>query len=795
MYIEEEEDDGVTYSDDSVQILGTKDTFAKKEAEDNKDMENEEEDEYAWYTSLASYILTKFYTYRDARRDSGIEEMMLRSHRAYNRQYDPEDLALMPPEGSRIFMPLTTTKCRAACSWIRDVLQQVNEKIWTLETTPIPDLPKEIIAQIEQAFTRELEEGVTELDQANVAPENAAPQSTPNGVNVMQSAAEKLRKLKGLKRDIEDAVYDQIKEEANYQLQKIERVIEDQLIEGDWEKAFADFIQDFTVFPAAIMKGPVISKENKVVYINGVPTVASKFVYKNKRVSPYDMYPSPSATGVNDGDMIEHIRFSRGEVYSLKDTPHYKSHYVDKILESGKPGYFWLDPGLEEDKANLEKRGDSTDANEDIYHGLHFHGSVPVHLLLEWGMEEDELQDSSDPFKEIEVEAILINGEVVKCIKNEDPLGRRPYYKACWQDIPGSFWGLSLPYIMRDIQRMCNATARALADNLGLSSGPMMEVYIDRLADSGALEAIHPRQIWQMKSDPTGGGGRSINFFDVPSHAQELLYVYDSFEQKADDATGIPRYAYGNEKTAGAATTASGLAMLLESVSKGVKDAIRNIDLGLIVPRIQYQFYWNMLVNKDLKYTGDINVVSHASKTLVLKAAQAARRQEFLQITANPKDQEIMGYAGRADILRILAKDLGLPHNLIPSKFEMQKLEKELREREAKMAEAQAQKESVGLQATKYQTDGQKEMHMSSMALRERELAIREQESVRKAQLKIQELQASTDIAMQKQQSALAMSAYKEEEQNRRTNKQLAVDIQRSVMASRDRDNYAARRY
>jgi len=203
-----------------------------------------------------------------------------------------------------------------------------------------------------------------------------------------------------------------------------------------------------------------------------------------------------------------------------------------------------------------------------------------------------------------------------------------------------------------------------------------MELVVDRLADGQEISELRPRDVIQTTSDPSGGSGRAVNFFTIPSVAQELLAVYREFEVKADDVTMIPRYSYGNEKVGGAAQTASGLSMLLESANKGIKDAIRHIDEGVIIPRIEMEFY-TLMLKESLPFSGDIQVIAKGSQALTLKGAEQMRRNEFLQVTANPIDQKIMGATGRAEILRTMAKDLNLGEDVIPNRQEIKKKEKE----------------------------------------------------------------------------------------------------------------------
>ena len=681
------------------------------------------------YSSLTSSILRTFTKNRDAKRSSGIEDEIFTCLRDFNGEYSASDLSRIQEEGgSNIFMNLTATKVRAAQSWIRDILLSPNEDPFTIKPTPIPSLPEDLDSQLEDAFTKEFLQKKSEVTQEGQQP------PTPKQVQ------DTISTLNRDKRDVRDAVLEEINLEALEQMKVMERKIKDDLKEGKWEDALSEFIEDFCIFPAAIMKGPVITKKEKLVWEAGVPIVKEDFLFLNKRVNPIDVYPDPSGSCVQDGDFIEHMRLSKIELYSLKGIKGYNSEAIDKVLESNNDGSCWFDTGIESEKAEEEKRGDMIDANDGIFHALHYWGVAKTEDIEDWGL---VIPDTEDENKYWEIEAILVGTEVIKCKLNDDPLKRRPYYKSSYQNIPGAFWGRSLPSLMRDIQRMCNACARALASNMGLAAGPQIELYIDRLADSGDIEEIKPLKIWQVTNDPTGAQGRAINFFQVPSIANELLGVYEKFEQKADDATGIPRYSYGNERVGGAAQTASGLSMLLESATKSIKDAIRHIDVGLIIPRVEYQFFWNIIKNK-IPYTGDIDVLALGSSTLTMKGAQTAKRQEFLQITANENDQKLMGPEGRAELLRQLGKDLGLTTKIVPSRLELRKKIEEEKAQQQQMMEMQAQQQQGGanasLEATRMQIEGQERMHQQTQAIKAKELELKEMKDIDNALLEREKL-------------------------------------------------------
>jgi len=719
--------------------------------------------------SLASYVVDVFQTNRDAKQDSGIEDEIISSRRAYNGEYDDEDLQKIQAEGgSSIFMNITALKAKAARSWILDILLPPQERAWILSPSPLPELPMEISKQIEESIQRDFQEKKEQAATPPPVPESATPPSpTAPPIGAAQQAQESLKEMNQQRRDIYDAVFEEIKKEARFQLRKMEIQVDDQLKEGKWDAALSDFVTDFTIYPTAFMKGPVITNGKKIKWENGEAVVVEDFIYLNKRVDPLDVYPSPSATTIQEGSFIEHIRLSASELTSLKGIDGYDTDRINDVLAGNTGSWFTMDDSIEDEKSDLEKRGDYISSNNDVIHGLHFFGAVKVETLREWGLilpkvkvEDEELgvEVEVEEYEDndvVETEIILVGGQVIKAKLNDDPLLKRPYYKASFIDLPGAFWGRSLPMMMRDTQRMCNAVARALANNLGMSSGLQVYVNVDRLADDGPIDEIVPRKIWQVKNDPAGGSAKPIEFFQPTSNANELLAVFQKFEERADDVTGIPRWAYGNDpNTAGGRPTVGGLSLMLESATKVIKDAIRNIDMGLIQPRIECQFYYNLVTNPDNKYTGDVNVIPRGSSALTIKAAQQIRRNELLQATANPYDQTLIGPAARAEILREIGKDLGMDSNIIPSAIDVKRnVEKAQAQQEAMAQQPQAPDNSM--QIVQMQTQAMAQVAQMQAEMKKMTLEF----EAHKEQAKLEQKKYEADLRAQVEQMKLQLKA------------------------------------
>jgi hypothetical protein len=147
----------------------------------------------------------------------------------------------------------------------------------------------------------------------------------------------------------------------------------------------------------------------------------------------------------------------------------------------------------------------------------------------------------------------------------------------------------------------------------------------------------------------------------------------------ADDFTGIPAYAYGNDRVAGAGRTASGLEMLMSSAARGIKKVISNIDKRIMRPVITRYYEWLMLFDDDESIKGDINIAPIGVLSLIVQEQMASRRMEFLQATANPIDSQIIDLPRRANVLRETAKALDLDSDdVVPSKEDMVEIGKRM---------------------------------------------------------------------------------------------------------------------
>lgn len=597
------------------------------------------EDNARFGSALAGHVTDCWNRAKFAKTE--LTERLLKCERQRRGVYDPDRaMEIAKTGGSDIFMMLTDIKCRAAESWLKDVLMGVRDRPFDLEPSEVPSLPPEVKMDIISMVQQEAQEFLA-----------IGAKLHPDTFSLRLS-------------EVHDQILLQIREEAKERAKRMGDVIEDQLNKGNWEKAFKDFLSDFVTYPTAILKGPTVRKKKRLEWgPEFVPVVVNDFSREVERVSPFDIYPAPNSGSVDDNYLLQRHRINRETLRSFKGVPGYSDQEIDNALETyGRVGVkSWVQG--DEQRDDLQGKPHAEIENSNLIEALEFWGPASGQMLIEWGIDDKTI----DPTAEYEVNAWMVGNYVIKCVINPDPLGRRPYEICSWEPIPGSFWGTALPEIMRDVQILCNAAARALANNMGIASGPQVEVAVDRLAEGEDLTQMYPWKIWQTTTDRTGGGQAGVRFFVPDMKAAELMGVYQQFARQADEVTGIPNYVYGSASVAGAGRTASGLSMLMDNAAKGIKAAIASIDR--VVAGVVHRFYvHNMMYNSDPFIKGDFTIVAKGAMGLLAKEQLQVRRNEFLTATANPVDLQIIGIEGRAYLLREVAKTLQMDTDkLVPS--------------------------------------------------------------------------------------------------------------------------------
>ena len=606
----------------------------------NKELEDRQNSELI--LGLTSYLRQCWDAARIAKKP--IEDIMLRALRQRAGQYEADKLRQIQGQGgSEVYMMLTEVKCRGAESWLRDILLDTGTPPWSINPTPIPDLSPEQSGIIQQIFADRVLQAI---------------QATQKAPSVSE--------MEELKEVVSQDYRFKILQDAQTRADKMKIRISDQFAQGGWPDAFNDFITDLVTYPCAFVKGPIVRRQRMLGWSKG-PDGATmvegtdRLGPEYERVNPFNMYPEPGITKLNDGYLFQHHPMSRTQLSDLIGVPGYDDEAIRKVLEVGN-GQSWINEDVKLQEDELERKYYVYDSPTETYDALEFWGKVSGEMLLEWGLTPEEIPDSA---KEYDANVWVVGNYTIKAILNYDPLGEKPYATTSFIKSPGALWGRGIPEIIEDLQNICNAAARSLVNNMRLASGPQVE----RIPPNEDITQLSPWKIWQVTNDPLGSSAPAVRFSQPDSRANELMGVYDRFSKLADDHSGVPSYVTGDLNVSGAGRTASGLSMLMGSAGKGIRQIVMYIDNDIIKPVVQRQFIYNMRYDEDESIKGDVEVVAKGAINLAVKETLNVRRIEFLNATANPIDIEIVGQDGRAALLREIAKGLQMPvDDIVPSR-------------------------------------------------------------------------------------------------------------------------------
>jgi hypothetical protein len=605
-------------------------------------------------SNLAAFLRDQFELMRRHRDNasSGWAMRLLQALRAFNGQYDPDQLAAIRQfRGSEVYARVIAMKCRGASSLLRDVYLGA-DTFWGLSPDPNPEIPAQILQAI-QALVH------SELASAQQARQQIDPTAIRDRIAQLTEAARQAAKNKAA-------------QQAKIAEDKIEQILD----EGGFYTALAEFITDLPLFPYACIKGPSVRLRSDVKWANGKAQAVTEPRLVWTRVSPFDIYWTPGVSDIADGNVIERSRLTRSEINDLLDLPGYNVSEVRAVLdEYGRGG---LDDNwdlTDAERAVQENRENPRLNRSGLIACLEFQGYAQGRMLLEAGMDPSLIQDE---LRDYFVQAWLVGRHVIKVQLAPSPRKRHQYFVTSFEKVPGTPVGNGLPDILTDIQTVCNATLRALVNNLSIASGPQVTVNTDRLADGENAEDLYPWKRWYVRSDPLGNNTEPpIQFFMPSSISQELMAVYSAFTELADEMSAIPRYMTGAQ--AGAiGRTASGLSMLMSNSSKILQTVAANVDRDIMEGVLTALFDMILLTDTTGLLTGEEDIRVMGVNVAVQKETQRARQLEFLQITANPLDAQIVGPKGRATILREVASTLGMPGaEIVPSEEALDAMQKQ----------------------------------------------------------------------------------------------------------------------
>lgn len=551
-------------------------------------------------TQLVKVVNSCYRLAAEFRCQTGVQEQMEYSLAASEDRYDAKTASLIE-KGKDVYIGLTSHKCRALQGWLQDILVNSEDKPWVLSATPQPQLPGDLERQVVARLQQELQNGTLTPEELEAVLPRIRSTANKHAQNIAAAAIDGMQ----------------------------QRLL-DLMLEGGWRKTFENVFVDVSIYPAAIIRGPVVRMRPRLRHREGEVIEVREPQIVIERVSPFDFFPSPDSTTPQDGTfVIERQRMSRKDMMDALNTPGFREREIRSVLAGCPHGTQWWGSAPNDEASRRNTLMYETGQHDNSYKVLTFYGKVERRMLYEYGVE------GGDPHDVVEAEVWVVNNQVIRAELNPRPLDRRPFDVARFQPIPGAFWGRSLPMIVKDPQRMVNAAARALVGNMGLASGPIVEMDHTRLEGEPDPQNLFPWRVYMSKPDMVmGSNSPAIRFHNVNNVTSELQNVIDRYELTMDNVSGIPAFATGAPHTGGAGRTLGGLSMLLGNAARGIKRVISSMDKDMIEPMIHSLYVLEMMYGEDKTIKTDAQIVARGSSGLLQRQLSQTRAVDLLQVMA-----------------------------------------------------------------------------------------------------------------------------------------------------------------
>ena len=603
--------------------------------------------ELAQQSNLVGVIKDRFQQAEDARQSD--ERRWLRAYENYRGLYQ-KSVKFRESEKSRVFVKVTKTKVLAAFGQLVDVMFGTGKFPIGISETKVPE-GEYASAHLD---TQNPMQGIEMSLPDEEMPDNIGnrmedePQENPYDIGFEGDGRALKAGATFGKGVFEDSLEDQAEDKgflkegysadpkvlevnpAQEAARRLEKLVHDQIEESNGSSEIRNALLESALLGTGIVKGPfnfnkklsrwTTNEEGEREY-NPLEVRVPRIEF----VSCWDFYPDPSATDMDECEYVIHRhKMNRSQLRQLRNMPYFDKDAIRECLQMG-PNY--EEKGFEgqlKDNARTEEEYNSS------YEVLEYWGIMDAEYAREVGI---DLPDTIDDLDEVQVNAWVTGGKLLRAVINPFTPYRIPYHAFPYERNPYNFFGIGIAENMDDSQQIMNGHARMAIDNLALSGSIVFDIDESALVGGQSME-IYPGKVFRRQA---GMAGQSIYGLKFPNTANENMMMFDKFRQLADEQTGLPSYSHGQTGVQSMTRTASGMSMLLGAASLNIKTVVKNLDDFLLKPLGEAYFQWNMqFFEGDMDVKGDLEIKASGTNSLMQKEVRSQRLTMFLQTAQSP---------------------------------------------------------------------------------------------------------------------------------------------------------------
>ena len=552
----------------------------------------------------------------------------------YHGILSPTEQKIIDDIGVDAHVNLSAMKAGVVQSYLAESLIQAGQLPWTIQPTPVPDLSDSGELMVAQSVQQSVEQG--------------------------------------FRGDLRSLVYSLKSEAARKELEHAQdiadnmmKLITDQCAEGGWNRAMFGFINNFCVYPYAVLAGPIPTRRVRMQWSGETLRPKYETFYEFKSISPWDFWWSPDSPDTQRGTGIFiRQRWTRQQLLDAAKMTSYIGENIIKVLDDANRNdfrYHWISNNPEQTDSQVLSWRDNDTTIDILIHWGYFSGRELSKYGVP-GLEDNEFYNAM---------VTMCGRHIIQVLVEKNPtLNKRPVFTASFYTTQDRIPGESIPQRLRDVERCYETCLRYLISNAYYGSAPITEADYARVSKYMSDEDIGRIIPGSMYfSDPElGNATPAFKYYSLPNNMAAFQNALIYFMDLADRVTNIPAALHGTAQGSGANRTFRGAAMLQSNAVKAIQSAVFNIDEFVYKPLGELLYNYNMVYSKDQTVKGDCKIMARGVTALLQKETDRQNSYEILQMGASA-GQQLAALPNGAKIvqwaLKNVFENMGVPKELL----------------------------------------------------------------------------------------------------------------------------------
>ena len=552
----------------------------------------------------------------------------------YHGILSPTEQKIIDDIGVDAHVNLSAMKAGVVQSYLAESLIQAGQLPWTIQPTPVPDLSDSGELMVAQSVQQSVEQG--------------------------------------FRGDLRSLVYSLKSEAARKELEHAQdiadnmmKLITDQCAEGGWNRAMFGFINNFCVYPYAVLAGPIPTRRVRMQWSGETLRPKYETFYEFKSISPWDFWWSPDSPDTQRGTGIFiRQRWTRQQLLDATKMTSYIGENIIKVLDDANRNdfrYHWISNNPEQTDSQVLSWRDNDTTIDILIHWGYFSGRELTKYGIP-GLEDNEFYNAM---------VTMCGRHIIQVLVEKNPtLNRRPVFTASFYTTQDRIPGESIPQRLRDVERCYETCLRYLISNAYYGSAPITEADYARVSKYMSDEDIGriiPGSMY-FSGPELGNATPAFKYYSLPNNMAAFQNALIYFMDLADRVTNIPAALHGTAQGSGANRTFRGAAMLQSNAVKAIQSAVFNIDEFVYKPLGELLYNYNMVYSKDQTVKGDCKIMARGVTALLQKETDRQNSYEILQMVASA-GQQLAALPNGAKIvqwaLKNVFENMGVPKELL----------------------------------------------------------------------------------------------------------------------------------